>query len=59
MFEVEEAFIDDLDSLMDRAESILRSLGNFCLTSNNEDLAFLNKINKYNCLDQLIRPYFR
>lgn len=41
MLEVEEAFIDDLDVLMDRAEEVVRFIGQHVLTNCEEDLSFL------------------
>lgn len=59
MFEVEEAFMDDLDSLMDRVEFILRSLVDVINPENNENLEKLLKITKFESFEQLRKPYFR
>lgn len=41
MLEVEEAFVDDLDVLMDRAEELVRFMSEHVLTNCDEDLNFL------------------
>ncbi|XP_074596866.1 asparagine--tRNA ligase, mitochondrial [Brevipalpus obovatus] len=59
MFEVEEAFIKDLDSLMDRVEFIMKSLVEVINPEKNENVEKLLKITKFESFEQLRKPYFR
>lgn len=59
MFEVEEAFMDNLDTLMDRAEFIMKTISSKLIEGKNENLIDVWKSTKYDIAHRLTGRYLR
>ncbi|XP_015786441.1 probable asparagine--tRNA ligase, mitochondrial [Tetranychus urticae] len=59
MFELEEAFIDDLDVLMDKVEFIVKSLASKLIDGQNENYLDVLKSTKYDLTYRLLGRYIR
>ena len=59
MFEAEEAFIYDLDTLMNRAEYIVHEIVDKLLFGKNPNLEALIDFNKHKFAEKLAKKFFR